>query len=82
MVCGLVCAVVRSAVGPVVVGGGVGSSVEKSVRLFPASVHEWDLDCVTSSVYYLVVDKSVSPLVNDSVKDWAVFALVLEWLRE
>jgi hypothetical protein len=50
--------------------------------LFPASVPEWDIDSVTASVHYLVLDKSVSALVNDSVKDWAVLALVQEWFRE
>ena len=50
--------------------------------MFPASVPEWDLDCVMASVHYFVLDKSVSALVNDSVKDWAVFTLVQEWLRE
>jgi hypothetical protein len=50
--------------------------------LFLALFPEWDLDSVTASVHYLVLDKLVLALVNDLVKDWAVFALVHEWLQE
>lgn len=50
--------------------------------MFPASVPEWELDSVTVSAHYLVLDKLVSALVNDSLKDWSDLVLVLEWLRE